>query len=931
MSTNETSPTQGRSLWGAALLFVLVLLVGISSGIANAETPEPLDSRVPGRYIVIFKDSVDHPRTLAEAQTEQKDGELGFVYRHALKGYSAELSRGAVEALRKDPRVKYVSPDHYEELQEQKIPAGIPRIGALSNPQLDIDGFDDTRVDADVAVIDSGIDHEHPDLNVVARTFCEVNLTTFELGCVDDTGDDTHGHGTHVAGTIGALDNGIGVVGVAPGVRLWSVKVMQSGTIESEIAAGVDWVTAHADQIEVANMSIGCGLTYNESGELVPCPRPVMYEAISNSVEAGVVYAVSAGNASVDAKYNHPSYHPDVITVSAVADYDGESGGKATPLATPNKSEVSPEKPYCGYLATSESEHSGLDDKLAKFSNYGETIEVGAPGVCVYSTLPKGLYGFKSGTSMAAPHAAGAAAILASQTNPEDKQDVERIREIVGKAGTFDWTDTSPDGIKEPLLRVSGLIPLETRLATNVTSSSAKLNGAVNPLGAETTYWFEYGTTTAYGTNVPVSPKAIGSSYEAINASQSVSGLSSNTVYHFRLATEAGGGKRYGEDQVFDTYPHFNVDEAPATITGKQSPQEKVLRARIDIAGGSQPDISCIEHSFSGEMKSTGSQTLTVTPVLGECNILGMSATFEARGCAFVLHVSGTVDVAGTKCAGEPMRLSNGGSCVVTIGPQTNLSKATYANHTNYNTFAGKRYIAAEFDLAGLTYTATGVSCPEAGTFSNGAFRGLLQSVEASKGFWVGEDGQFHLESAPATITGKQSPQEKVLRARIDIAGGSQPDISCIEHSFSGEMKSTGSQTLTVTPVLGECNILGMSATFEARGCAFVLHVSGTVDVAGTKCAGEPMRLSNGGSCVVTIGPQTNLSKATYANHTNYNTFAGKRYIAAEFDLAGLTYTATGVSCPEAGTFSNGAFRGLLQSVEGVKANQEAQSFWVDS
>src|SRR3989454_1093227 len=130
----------------------------------------------------------------------------------------------------------------------QPFPTGIRRIGADVSPAARIDGIDE-RVNADIAIIDTGIDLTHPDLNVY-RNVSFVSGTT--------SGNDDNGHGTHVAGIAAALDNNIGVVGVAPGARLWAVKVLNSdawGAV-SDVISGVDYVTEHAGEIEVANMSL---------------------------------------------------------------------------------------------------------------------------------------------------------------------------------------------------------------------------------------------------------------------------------------------------------------------------------------------------------------------------------------------------------------------------------------------------------------------------------------------------------------------------------------------------------------------------------------------------------------------------------------------------------------------------------------------------
>lgn len=271
-----------------------------------------------------------------------------------------------------------------------------------------------------MAVIDTGIDFEHADLNVVAGVNC-MSGNPNRPKCVDG-GDDDQYHGTHVAGTIGALDNEFGVVGIAPGARLWAVKVLDSNGSGSfgTLIAGIDYVAANASQIEVANMSLGCD----------NCSSSAMDSAISNTVAAGVTFVVAAGNSGIDAANTSPANHPDVITVSALTDFDGLPGGLRTPTCLGDQ-----------------------DDTLAYFSNYGSDVEITAPGVCIYSTFPieRNGYGTISGTSMASPHVAGAAALLAASGSYSPAQ----IRSTLIGAGNQNWTDDSGDGIQEPLLDVS--------------------------------------------------------------------------------------------------------------------------------------------------------------------------------------------------------------------------------------------------------------------------------------------------------------------------------------------------------------------------------------------------------------------------------------------------------------------------------------------
>ncbi|HLE09306.1 MAG TPA: S8 family serine peptidase, partial [Thermodesulfobacteriota bacterium] len=206
----------------------------------------------------------------------------GHVYRNALKGFSASLTQENLSALIKDPRVKFIEPDLVVHAAAQTIPTGVNRIDADLSPTARINGVDE-RVNIDIAVIDTGVSRYHPDLNF----YRGITIS----GAGKSGGNDDNGHGSHVAGTAAAKDNGTGVAGVAPGARLWSVKVLNrsgSGTI-SGVIAGIDYVTQHSNEIDVANMSLG---TTGKSSAL--------RAAIQKSAAKGVVYVVSAGNSAKD-------------------------------------------------------------------------------------------------------------------------------------------------------------------------------------------------------------------------------------------------------------------------------------------------------------------------------------------------------------------------------------------------------------------------------------------------------------------------------------------------------------------------------------------------------------------------------------------------------------------------------------------------------
>ena len=414
-----TSQREG-SLFRWLLTVTVLAGVLLSLGTAGISAQEANPNGLP--YIIVFKDTVN-PHAAAPEFAKAYGLQPGFIYEYALKGMSAVVPEGRLIALQHDPRVAYVSEDLVRSINVQEMPTGIRRIFADTNPEIAINGADDYRVDVDVAVIDTGVDFQHPDLNVAGGVNC-YNSWPFSASCKAG-GDDDHYHGTHVAGTIGALDNGIGVVGVAPGARIWAVKVLNSSGsgYSSQIVAGIDWVAANAATIEVANMSLG-GSGFSQAE----------YDAIQGAINKGVAFAVAAGNNDADANNYSPGGFDNVLSVSALADFNGLPGGGAASTCRTDQ-----------------------DDTLADFSNWGPEIDVAAPGVCILSTYPleQGEYGTISGTSMASPHAAGVLALLASANNPANAADVYNLYNQVKAAGNYNWTDDSGDGIQEPLLDVS--------------------------------------------------------------------------------------------------------------------------------------------------------------------------------------------------------------------------------------------------------------------------------------------------------------------------------------------------------------------------------------------------------------------------------------------------------------------------------------------
>jgi subtilisin len=383
---------------------------------------------VPGRYIIVLHDDAPHPGEVAAGHGLA----AASVYTHVFRGFAGKMSPQAAQALTKNPFVKSVEPDRMVKAIAQSLPTGIDRIDAEG-----VAG--NLSVDVDIAIIDSGIDLDHPDLNVVSGVDCR--RLDRKTGQCKVGGDDDNGHGTHCAGTAAALDNGIGVVGVAPGARLHAIKVLdrQGSGYLSWIIQGLEYAAANADVIDVVNLSLGGSGSDDTDGLDCSLSNDAEHIAICNLVKAGVTVVVAAGNESDDAQYHTPAAYDEVITVSALADFDGKPGGLGS-----------------GSFAFSSCTED-VDDSLACFSNYGHDVDIMAPGVGILSTVPGG-YAEYSGTSMASPHVAGAAALVLA-ANPGFSPAQVRAELLANALGTTcaspDGTCLDdPDGIQEPFLFV---------------------------------------------------------------------------------------------------------------------------------------------------------------------------------------------------------------------------------------------------------------------------------------------------------------------------------------------------------------------------------------------------------------------------------------------------------------------------------------------
>jgi subtilisin family serine protease len=292
------------------------------------------------------------------------DGKIGHAYGTAIKGFSVKIPPGQLKKLENDPSVKYAEEDKIIALIDPDVRIKKRPVPEPPEPPAESIPWGITRVNGGGAnlpsgspkawIVDSGIDMDHPDLNV------NTSLSKDFTG--SGTPEDAHGHGTHVAGTVAAINNDIGVVGVAPNAEVISCRVLGSdgtGSFSWTIAA-LDYIAVEADTGDVINMSLGPQSRYTDQA---------VDDAVIGATGAGVKIAIAAGNENDDAIYYSPARTdaPNVYTISAM----------------------------------------DSNDEFAYFSNYGSPVDYCDPGVNVYSTYKGASYATMSGTSMAAPHAAG--------------------------------------------------------------------------------------------------------------------------------------------------------------------------------------------------------------------------------------------------------------------------------------------------------------------------------------------------------------------------------------------------------------------------------------------------------------------------------------------------------------------------------------------
>jgi subtilisin/minor extracellular protease Epr len=471
--------------------------------------------------IIGFKDKA-HPEIV------QPLGKVTHSYKY-IPAVAADLSEQAIENMKKNDKIAYIEPDYEVRALEETVPWGIARIGA---PSIHTNGNKGDGIN--IAIIDTGINYNHPDLHdnyVAGHDF--VNN--------DEDPIDDNGHGTHCAGIIAAIDNDIGVIGVAPEANLYSLKILDStgSGSSSNLIAAIDWaIQTRYDQnpsnnIQIISMSLGSdnGVTALES-------------ACSKAYDSGILLVAAAGN-------------------------DGNKGGSGDSVDYPGA--------YSSVIAVAATDSM---DKRASFSSTGPAVELAAPGVNIYSTYQGG-YASLSGTSMACPHVAGTAALVLA-ANPSFTNG--NIRDRLAQT-TTDLGNSGRDN-----LYGFGIVNAETA-AVSAPDETAPIITNINNAAVEaTSATITWTTNEASNSTVRYSKDKSNFGEESNSAlvtshTVGLTGLSPSTNYYYEVkssdaaentAVDNNNGQYYSFNTLAENSNYIHIDTIQVT-TNRRSVGKNTL------------------------------------------------------------------------------------------------------------------------------------------------------------------------------------------------------------------------------------------------------------------------------------------------------------------------------------------------------------------
>ena len=475
---------------------------------------------VDGAYIVVFKKEITDVDAKVDEIGKKHKFKSKHRFKHAIKAFAGNMTPETAEALRSDPAVAYVEQDQIVSVDNSQynVPSwGLDRTDQRSLPLSGSYSYTHPAASVDAYIFDTGIRLTHEDFSGRA-------IMGYDAYPGQDPATDAHGHGTHVAGTVGG-DR----YGVAKGIRLIAVRVLgkDGNGYMSDLAAGIDWATNHhTNKPAVGNMSLGGGTSQ------------FMEDALRQAVADGITICVAAGNSGVDADNYSPARVREAITV----------GG------------------------------TNMDDSYIAW-NYGPAVDVLAPGANITSAyhLSDQAVASMSGTSMATPHVTGAAAIYL-ESHPYATP--EEVQHAIKANASINVVSGVPDGTRNLLLNAdfnnppAPVVPYAPGLKLPQNYSSGE---ATSPILS----WYPETGAESYAVQISASPDFSYIVYEASDITRSsMSGvlLQNQTTYFWRVrATNQVGTGNWSASWVFTTGSDNTASGIPVAHTPSNGKREVIV------------------------------------------------------------------------------------------------------------------------------------------------------------------------------------------------------------------------------------------------------------------------------------------------------------------------------------------------------------------
>jgi subtilisin family serine protease len=519
-------------------------------GIAPVYKSSNVQPGLEDSYIVVFNDDVNE--TEVEGESEKMCGSAKVTrektFKHALKGFSTRLTPAAIEEMRRNPKVKYIEQNQLATIVATQNGAtwGIDRIDQHSLPLSTSYTYNTDGSSVDAYIFDTGIRLDHEEFS--GRLGSGYNAINTAASANDD-----HGHGTHVAGTVGGTK-----YGVAKGVTLIPVKVLNnigSGTYD-QIIMGIDWAVAnHTTKPAVGNMSLGGGFS------------TALNDAVKRAITDGIIMCVAAGNDGLSAANYSPASTAEAITVGATTNTDA----------------------------------------LATYSNRGALLDILAPGSAVTSAYFTSSFATASfsGTSMASPHVAGAAALYLEYSPGANTAQVQTalksfaaINRISGvPAGTVNQLLQINFGVVPPVPAPS--VPALSSPAVNATGQSLTPTLSWIPSSGTITYNLQVSTTSNFTTTL-VNLNGL------TTTSRVLTGLTNSTVYYWRVsATNTAGTSAWSAARSFTTVAPLALPAAPTLSAPNNNATNQLIATRLSWNAAARATTYDVQVSTSNIFSTT--------------------------------------------------------------------------------------------------------------------------------------------------------------------------------------------------------------------------------------------------------------------------------------------------------------------------------------